>query len=70
MLKENLKHTKQYLENDVIEWVIKEALQGSKNDFLEILGITTNLFYYYLFRTKKQLILNKFVDGSVKTPYT
>ena len=25
---------------------LKKALQGSKNDY-----ITTNLFYYYLFRT-------------------
>jgi hypothetical protein len=29
MLKEILKHTKQYLKNDVIEWIIKKALQGS-----------------------------------------
>ena len=25
MLKEILKHTKQYLDNDVIEWIIKNA---------------------------------------------
>jgi hypothetical protein len=48
MLKEILKHTKEYLEND---WIIKKALQGSKNDYWEILCITTNLFCYYLFRT-------------------
>ena len=29
MLKEILKHTKQYLKNDVIEWIIKKTLQGS-----------------------------------------
>ena len=35
---------------------LKKALQGSKNDY-----ITTNLFYYYLFRTDetKQLIIKK-----------
>jgi hypothetical protein len=32
-LREILKHTKQYLENDVIEWIIKKAFQGSKNDY-------------------------------------
>jgi hypothetical protein len=30
VLKEILKHTKQYLENDVIEWIINKALLGSK----------------------------------------
>ena len=46
MLKEILKHTNKYLNDDVKEWIFKKALQGSKNDY-----ITTNLFYYYLFRT-------------------
>ncbi len=45
MLKEILKHTSQYLENDVKEWIFKKALQGSKNDYWDILRITTNLFY-------------------------
>jgi hypothetical protein len=30
MLKEILKHTKQYLENDFIEWIIKKALKALK----------------------------------------
>jgi hypothetical protein len=30
MLKEILKHTSKYLENDIIDWTIKKALQGSK----------------------------------------
>jgi hypothetical protein len=30
----------------------EKALQGSENDYWEILSITTNLFYYYLFRTE------------------
>jgi hypothetical protein len=47
MLKTNLKHTNQYLNDDVKEWIFKTALQGSKNDYWEILSITTNLFYYY-----------------------
>jgi hypothetical protein len=32
MLKEILKHTSKYLNDDVKDWVIKKALQGSKND--------------------------------------
>ncbi len=32
MLKEMLKHTSKYLNDDVKDWVIKKALQGSKND--------------------------------------
>ena len=59
MLKEILKHTSKYLENDVIDWIIKKALQGSKNDYWEILIITTNLFYYYLFRTEETINYNK-----------
>ena len=51
MIKEILKHTNKYLNDDVKEWIFKKALQGSKNDYWEILSITTNLFYYYLFRT-------------------
>ena len=47
MLKEILKHTSKLIENDVIDWIIKKALQGSKNDYWEILSITTNLVYYY-----------------------
>ena len=33
MRKEILKHTSQYLNNDVKEWIFKKALQGSKNDY-------------------------------------
>ena len=63
MLKEILKHTKQYLENDVIDWIIKKALQCSKNDYWEILSITTNLFYD---ETIKKIILpmNKYKNCS------
>ena len=60
MLKEILKHTSKYLENDVIVWIIKKAFQGSKNDYWEILSITTNLFYYYLFRTEETINYKKF----------
>ena len=59
ILKEILKHTSKYLENDVIDWIIKKALQGSKNDYWEILSITTNLFYYYLFRTEETINYKK-----------
>jgi hypothetical protein len=55
MLKEILKHTSKYLNDDVKEWIFKKALQGSKNDYWEILSITTNLFYYYLFRTEQTI---------------
>ena len=44
MLKEILKHTSQYLENDIKDLIFKKTLQGSKNDYWEILSITTNLF--------------------------
>jgi hypothetical protein len=33
MLKEILKHTSHYLNDDVKEWIFKKALQGSKNDY-------------------------------------
>ena len=42
MLKEILKQTSQYLNDDVKQWIYKKALQGSKNDYWEILSITTN----------------------------
>ena len=57
MLKKNLKHISQYLIDDVKEWIFKKALQGSKNDYWEILSITTNLIYYYLFRTEETIII-------------
>jgi hypothetical protein len=44
-LKEIIKHTSKYLNDDVKEWIYKKALQGSKNDYWEILSITTNLFF-------------------------
>jgi len=59
MLKEILKHTSQYLNDDVKEWIYKKALQGSKNDYWDILSITTNLFHYYLFRTDETINYNK-----------
>ena len=33
MIKEILKHTNKYLNDDVKEWIFKKALQGSKNDY-------------------------------------
>jgi hypothetical protein len=59
MLNEILKHTSKYLNDDVKEWIFKKALQGSKNDYWEILSIKTNLFYYYLFRTEKTINFKK-----------
>ncbi len=59
MLKEILKHTNQYLNDDVREWIFTKALQGSKNDYWEILSITTNLFYYYSFRTDETINYKK-----------
>jgi hypothetical protein len=47
MLKEILKRTSQYLNDDVKEWIYKKALQGSKSDYWDILSTTSNLFYYY-----------------------
>jgi hypothetical protein len=63
MLKEILKHTSQYLENDVKEWIYKKALQGSKIDYWDILSITTNLFDYYLFRTEHKISFKKLANG-------
>ncbi len=60
MSKEILKHTSQYLNDDVKEWIYKKALQGSKNDYWEILSITTNLFYYCLFSTDEIINFKKF----------
>ena len=45
MLKDIVKHTAHYWNDDVKEWVFKKALQGSKKDYWEILSITANLFY-------------------------
>ena len=39
MLKEILKHTSKYLNDDVKERIFKKALQGSKNGYWEILPI-------------------------------
>ena len=60
MLKEILKHTSKHLNDDVKEWIFKKTLQGSKNCYWEILSITTNLFYYYLFRTDETINYKKF----------
>ena len=59
MLKENFKHASKYLNDDVQEWIYKKALQGSKNDYWEILSITTNLFNYCLFRTDETINYKK-----------
>jgi hypothetical protein len=59
MLKEILKHTNQYLNDDVKQWIYKKALQGTKSDYWDILSITTNLFYYYLFRTDETINYKK-----------
>ena len=56
MLKEILKLTSKCLNDDVKDRILKKALQGSKNDYWEILSITTNLFYYYLFSTEEKII--------------
>ena len=40
--------------------LIKKALQGTKSDCWDILSITTNLFYYYLFRTDETINYKKF----------
>ena len=37
----------------------KKALQGSENDYWEILSITTNLYYYYLIRTEETINYKK-----------
>ena len=50
MLKEISKNTKQYLENDVVDWIIETAFQGSKVNYYDILSITGNFYYYDLFR--------------------
>ena len=60
MLKEILKHTNQYLNNDIKIWIEKKALQGTKSDYWDILSITTNLFYYYLFRTEETINYKNF----------
>jgi len=60
MLKEILKHTSQYLNDDIKHWINKKALQGTKSDYWDILSITTNLFYYYLFRTDETINYKKF----------
>ena len=59
MLKEILKHTSQYLNDDIKHWINKKALQGTKSDYWDILSITTNLFYYYLFRTDETINYKK-----------
>ena len=55
ILKEILKHTKQYLENDVIKWIITKCFNGSKSNYYDILSMTGNFFYYCLFRTEETI---------------
>ena len=40
-----------------------------KSDYWDILSITTNLFYYYLFRTDETINYKKFCLCSEKIPY-
>ena len=48
MLTEILKHTNQYLSDDVEEWLqLTKALQGSKNDYWEVLSITIYFVIIY-----------------------
>ncbi len=47
---------------------MKKALQGSKNDYWEILSSTTNLFYYYLFRTEEKINYKFFRKWVLKSP--
>ena len=56
MLKEISKHTNNntYFNDDVQEWMYTKALQGFKNDYWEILSITTNLFCYYRERERER----------------
>ena len=60
MLKEISKHSCQYLSDDIKLWINKKALQGTKSDYWDTLSITTNLFYYYLFRTDETINYKKF----------
>ena len=69
MLKAILKHISKCLNDDVKEWIFKKALQGSKNDYWEILSITTTLLFYYFFRTEEIINSKKFVYGFVKIHY-
>jgi len=63
MSKEILKHTKQYVEDDVLEWVIQKCFQGSKSDYWDILSITTNLFIIICLELKKPLIVKYSVSS-------
>jgi hypothetical protein len=68
MLKEILKHTSQYLNDDVKQWIYKKTLQGTKSNYWDILSITTNLFYYYLFRTDETINYKKFRRWFLSNP--
>ncbi len=48
--------------------IFKKALQGSKNDYWQILSITANVFYYYLFRTEDKLDYQFFRKRFLKNP--
>ena len=53
MLREILKHTSKFLNDDFKAWIFKKALQGSKNDYWEILSITTNFFYKLFIQNRR-----------------
>ena len=56
MPKEILKHTCQYLENDVKDWIFKKALQGSNNDYWDI------LFYIFIFFNCRDILYFSIVE--------
>ena len=62
-----LKYYKDYLDNDVIEW-IKFLLNGSKSVFWDVLNITVQLFSYNLFRTENKMNHNFFRKWVSKNP--
>jgi len=68
MLKEILKNTRQYIEDDILEWAIKKCLNGSKCNYWDILKITAYLFYYYLFRVEDKINYTNFRKWFLNNP--
>ena len=48
MLKEILKNSNNIFHEDILEYINKKCLQGSKTDFYDLLSITAHLFQYVL----------------------
>ena len=67
-LKEILKNTRQYIEDDILEWAIKKCLNGSKCNYWDILKITAYLFYYYLFRVEDKINYTNFRKWFLNNP--